>query len=79
MSELREMEDAPRNGEEIIGVHRDGTEELIFWNTDRYCMLGRRNGSYPPGWSSAEGIISSNLPLDAECFIGWKEPQGGQE
>ena len=67
------IETAPRDGSEIIGIYKDGTEELIYWNEDRYCILGRRNGSYPPGWSPAADGIDSNLPLDDDEIIKWKE------
>lgn len=73
---MKSMETAPRDGSEIIGIHEDGTKEPIFWNEDRYCMLGRRAGSYPPGWSSADETVDRNLPLDEEIFIGWEEIGG---
>ena len=65
-----EMIHAPKDGTTIIGIHEDGKEELIFWNTERYCMLGRRNGSFPDGWSSKE--IEEHLPLEDDS-IGFKE------
>lgn len=63
---------APVDGTEIIGVYKDGTEELIFWNDHRYCMLGPRNGSFPPGWSPASDGVDSNLPLDDKEIIEWR-------
>lgn len=72
---MKDMKIAPRDGTEIIGIYQDGSKELIFWNDERYCMLGARNGSFPCGWSSAEGIISRHLPLDEELFIGWKDEE----
>lgn len=69
MDKILPIEQAPKDGTEIIGIYKDGEEESMVWNDDRYCMLGRRAGSYPEGWSSANPEVDSHLPLnDAEIF-----------
>jgi len=70
------MDTAPQDGSEIIGIYEDGTKGLIFWNEERYCMLGSRAGSYPPGWSPADEGVDRNLPLDEEMLVGWEEIGG---
>ena len=55
---------APRDGTEFQAVY-DGDfsspEDGVYWQEEnRYCMLGPRAGSFPPGWSSAE----VGLPVD---------------
>ena len=67
------IEKAPKDGTEIIGIYKDGLEEPMFWNTDRYCMLGRRNGSFPEGWSSAKPDVDDHLPLDDNEIFAFKK------
>ena len=69
---MKSISTAPKDGTEIIGIYEDGTEELIYWNTDRYCMLGRRAGSFSDGWSPAHGDCESHLPLEDELIVAWK-------
>jgi hypothetical protein len=45
-----DMESAPRDGRAIRVVLADGTEDVVRWATDRYCMLGAPHGSYGDGW-----------------------------
>jgi|GEM_PF-3347599 len=73
MNKILPIELAPRDGSDIIGIYRDGTEEVMHWNTDRYCMLGRCNGSFPDGWSSSNPEVDSNLPLDDKEIFAFKE------
>ena len=75
--EILPIDQAPKDGDEIIGIYKDGTEEMIRWNEDRYCMLGRRNGSFPPGWSSANPKVDSNLPLDDNEIFAFKRTKNG--
>lgn len=69
------MEQAPKNGETIIGNY--GTIEkpetaLICWSQNPVCMLGARNGSFPPGWATPpEADTDTNLPMDAPNY--WTE------
>lgn len=67
------IEKSPKDGTEIIGIYKDGTEEPIYWNTDRYCMLGRRAGSFPDGWSPASEHVDNNLPLDDEEIVSFRD------
>lgn len=53
------MDTAPKD-KMIEGLYEE-EGMLIEWRDDRYCMLGRRAGSYPPGWV---GIGSGGLPED---------------
>lgn len=59
------IETAPKDGTPIVGIDEDGSEDVIRWSEERYCMLGRRCGSYPDGW---ESIDAGFLPVDAPPF-----------
>jgi len=75
MGKILPIEQAPRDGTEIVGIYKDGTQEPIVWNTDRYCMLGRRAGSFPQGWSSANPDVDSNLPLDDDEIFAFLQDE----
>lgn len=53
--------DAPHRT--IVGMYDNG-DCLITWSDNPICMLGPRNGSYPPGWATAGSNVDSNLPMD---------------
>ena len=65
------IDQAPRDGTEIMVVYKDGSREPACWNEDRCCMLGPRAGSYPPGWSPANGFTDRNLPLDDSEIVSF--------
>lgn len=58
------MEDAPRDGTPIVGLYDDGEEAIIRWSDRPVCILGSRNGGYPPGWATAGNDTDYNLPMD---------------
>lgn len=62
------MDTAPKTGEAIEISYGDGSDEkdncLTRWSDNPICMLGPRNGSYPPGWATSGPEVDSNLPLD---------------
>jgi len=59
----KDMEDAPYDGTEIIGLVND-EECLIRWAETRQCMLagiGGGNGYFGEGWEDVEnGLISDD-------------------
>lgn len=60
------METAPKDGTQIQVRHEDGTEEDdVYWSDERYCILGRPQGSCGPGWVSTE---AGNLPIDPPVY-----------
>jgi len=60
---------APKKGEIIEISYGDGTNKkencLAFWSDNPICILGRRNGSFLPGWATAGPNVDYNLPLDS--------------
>lgn len=63
--EWMSIETAPKDGTQIR-VAYDGDlvnyEDGVYWQEEgRCCMLGRRAGSFPPGWTSWQ---AGNLPVD---------------
>lgn len=54
---------APKDGTKMTVLYVSGdTEDNVYWqNEGRHCMLGPRNGSYPPGFTSTN---AGNLPVD---------------
>ena len=61
------MEDAPRDGTEIIGKYGDG-EDYIRWSEERHCMLagiGGGNGYFGPGW---EDTLNRLIVDDPEAW-----------
>lgn len=61
------IETAPKDGQSIeVSYDESGAERCYaFWSDNPVCMLGRRNGSFPPGWATApESDCDTNLPLD---------------
>lgn len=63
MNQLQPISTAPADGTRILGYYGEDDDEpdLIFWQEEgRCCMLGPRNGSYPPGWSDDY----NRLPVD---------------
>lgn len=62
------IETAPKDGTEIEVNY--GTPEKpedvceAFWSQRPVCMLGNRNGGFPPGWATTGNKTDKNLPLD---------------
>lgn len=59
----RPMDEAPKDGTEIIGEYEDG-ECGIFWSDRPVCMLGTRCGGFPEGWATDGKDTDYNLPMD---------------
>lgn len=60
----RPIETAPKDGSDIELLLQNGEQFKVRWNTERYCVLGPRAGSYPPGWSAASTEdVDANLPI----------------
>lgn len=58
----QDISTAPKDGTHIQVRHDDGTiEDDVYWSDERYCILGRPQGSRGPGWVSTE---AGNLPID---------------
>ena len=68
---MNNIETAPRNGEEIVGIYEDNTEVIMFWSERPVCMLGSRNGGFPERWATCGEDTDYNLPLDEPKY--WKE------
>ena len=69
MSEWKDMEDAPYDGTEIVGLV-NGEEVLVRWAETRQCMLagiGGGNGYYGAGWEDVYNSLISDDPTM------WKE------
>lgn len=64
------LDSAPRDGTTIEGLYAEGPA-LIRWSERPVCMLGSRNGGYPPGWATTGGQTDENLPMDAP--MAWRE------
>lgn len=62
VSEWQKMEDAPRDGTAIVGLYDDG-EAVIMWSDRPHCMLGVRQGGFPPGWAADGSETDRNLPM----------------
>lgn len=60
------MDSAPKSGITIeICYDSEGKETcLACWSDRPVCMLGSRNGGFPPGWATAGDECDKNLPLD---------------
>jgi hypothetical protein len=55
------IERAPKDGTPLYVLYADGAEEdEVYWSDERYCMLGRPQGSRGPGWVSTH---AGNLPV----------------
>lgn len=71
---------APKDGTTIEGSYdREHTDTcLAMWSKRPVCMLGNRNGGYPPGWATApESDCDTNLPLDPPLY--WRPYAGSAE
>lgn len=74
MSDKQPIATAPRCGRNIVGIYPNGDEVYMCWSARPVCMLGSRNGGYPPGWATAcGGNTDSNLPLDEPLY--WREDE----
>lgn len=73
MEEWQLMETAPRDGTEIE-VIEGGT---VFWSERPVCMLGSRNGGFPPGWATGHNSGTDyNLPVDPPTH--WRPLQASE-
>lgn len=66
------IETAPKDGT-VIEVNygtADNPQEVCtaFWSDKPICMLGPRNGTFPPGWATSGYECDKNLPLDPPNF-----------
>lgn len=71
------IEAAPKDGSTIeVTYDADGKETcLAMWSEKPVCMLGPRNGAFPPGWATpVEANCDTNLPLDPPLM--WREWKG---
>lgn len=73
--EWKSIDTAPKNGETIVanyGTIDKPETALICWSERPVCMLGPRNGSFPPGWATTcESDTDNNLPIDPPNY--WTE------
>lgn len=64
-NEWQPIETAPKDGTPLRVMYDNDpsmVEDGVYWQAEgRHCMLGRRAGSFPPGWTSFE---AGNLPVD---------------
>lgn len=66
---------APKTGIEIEIMYEDGGTCWAVWSERPVCMLGQRNGGYPPGWATGPSSqCDTNLPLDPPKM--WRIPGG---
>lgn len=75
------MDTAPRDGSTIeLAYDEDGKETcLAMWSEKPVCMLGPRNGTFPPGWATPiEADCDTNLPLSDPPLM-WREWKGEKE
>lgn len=75
-NEWQPIATAPKDGTIIEINYTDGGNApneicLAVWSERPVCMLGSRNGGFPPGWATAGGQTDNNLPLDEP--ICWRE------
>jgi hypothetical protein len=71
-----DWDNAPRDGTELEfgDVSGDGemSVSIAMWSDRPVCMLGSRNGGYPPGWAVGYSEdTDTNLPVDQSGF--WRE------
>ena len=70
--EWQPIETAPKDGTEILISNNGEDISEAFWSDRPVCMLGPRNGGFPPGWATTRGGGTDyNLPLDEPTH--WRE------
>lgn len=73
VKEWQPMSTAPKD-RTIEFINEAGEQYLAVWSDRPVCMLGSRNGGFPPGWSTPiEADTDTNLPLDPGIL--WREYQ----
>lgn len=73
--EWKDIDSAPKDGTTIVanyGTLEQPETALICWSQRPVCMLGNRNGGFPPGWAtSPDSEADTNLPMDPPIY--WAE------